>query len=144
MPLQKDHCPETTTPPSTERPLPRGAQMPAARARPSPNSASRLAGGRYATSNVLVMPIATHQPVDALPRPILLQRTDQGLLERPLVRDGTLDDVLEQRALVAEDEVDRLNGHARPVGDLLQARRPVALRDEQLPRRLDDLLAGAA
>ncbi len=58
--------------------------------------------------------------------------------------DGRVDDVLEQRALVAEDEVDRLDGHARPVRDLLQARRPVALRDEQLASRLDDLFAGTA
>ena len=68
IPLQNAQRPETTTPPSTDRPLPRGAHTPAARPRPSPNNWSRLDGGRYATSRVLVIPIATHQPVDASPR----------------------------------------------------------------------------
>ena len=46
MPLQNAQRPETTTPPSTGRPLPRGAQTPAATPRPSPKSSSRLDSGR--------------------------------------------------------------------------------------------------
>src|ERR1700730_14812593 len=68
IPLQNAQRPDTTTPPSTVRPVPRGAQTPAATPRPSPNSASRLEAGRYATSRLLVIAIETHQPADALPR----------------------------------------------------------------------------
>src|ERR1700730_13307156 len=38
-----------------------------------------------------------HQPVDALPGPVLGQRRRHGLLELVLVRHGAFDDVLEQR-----------------------------------------------
>jgi hypothetical protein len=68
IPLQNAQRPDTTTPPSTVRPVPRGAQTPAATPRPSPNSASRLETGKYATSRLLVIAIDTHQPAEALPR----------------------------------------------------------------------------
>jgi hypothetical protein len=45
IPLQNAHRPETTTPSSTDRALPRGAQTPAATC-PSPNSSVRLSAGR--------------------------------------------------------------------------------------------------
>ena len=68
IPLQNGQRPDTTTPPSTVRPVPRGAHTPAATPRPSPKSASRLEVGRYATSRLLVIAIETHQPAEALPR----------------------------------------------------------------------------
>ena len=68
IPLQNGQRPDTITPPSTVRPVPRGAQTPAATPRPSPKSASRLEAGRYATSRLLVIAIETHQPAEALPR----------------------------------------------------------------------------
>ena len=46
IPLQYGQRPETTIPPSTGRPLPRGAQTPAAIRRGSPNSSARLSSGR--------------------------------------------------------------------------------------------------
>jgi hypothetical protein len=66
IPLQNGRRPDTTTPPSTVRAVPRGAQTPAATPRPSPKSASRLEAGKYATSRLLVIAIDTHQPAEAL------------------------------------------------------------------------------
>jgi SAM-dependent methyltransferase len=54
--------------------------------------------------------------------------------------DGDVDELLEQRRLVAEDEVDGLHRDARSLGDALQRRRTVALLDEQLVRGLQDPL----
>src|SRR5882757_5874665 len=68
IPLQNDQRPDTTTPPSTVRAVPRGAQTPAATPRPSPKSASRLEAGKYATNRLLVIAIDTHHPAEALPR----------------------------------------------------------------------------
>ena len=68
IPLQNAQRPDTTTPPSTVRPVPRGAQTPAATPRPSPKSASRLEAGKYATSRLLVIAIDTHHPTEASPR----------------------------------------------------------------------------
>jgi hypothetical protein len=71
-------------------------------------------------------------------------RAVHGGDRRGVAGDGGVDDVLEQRALVAEDVVHGLHGHARPVGDLLQVGGSVPLFDEQLAGRLDDPLAGPA
>ncbi|MFV2176280.1 hypothetical protein ACFHW2_34560 [Actinomadura sp. LOL_016] len=49
--------------------------------------------------------------------------------------DGRVDDVPDKRALVAEDEVDCLDGRARPVRDLLQVRRAVTYCGIPLHRR---------
>src|SRR5258705_7032419 len=68
IPLQNDQRPETTTPPSTVRAVPRGAQTPAATPRRSPKSASRREAGKYATSRLLVIAIETHQPAEGSPR----------------------------------------------------------------------------
>src|SRR6202021_4027206 len=68
IPLENAQPPNTPPPPGTRRALPCGAHTPAASPRPLPNSSSRLTGGRYATSRVLVIPIDTHQPADASPR----------------------------------------------------------------------------
>ena len=70
IPLQYAHRPETTTPPSTGRAFPRGAQTPAAIRCGSSNSSARLSAGRYAASKLLVAAIDTHQPAEASPRAI--------------------------------------------------------------------------
>ena len=46
IPLQNGQRPDTTTPPSTDLAVPRGAHTPAATPRPSPNISSRLDAGR--------------------------------------------------------------------------------------------------
>ncbi|CKR69238.1 Uncharacterised protein [Mycobacterium tuberculosis] len=46
IPLQNGQRPDTTTPPSTDRAVPRGAHTPAATPRPPPNISSRLRAGR--------------------------------------------------------------------------------------------------
>jgi hypothetical protein len=68
----------------------------------------------------------------AEPRP--LERRDRLVV----AGDGDVDDLLEQRALVPEREVDGLDGDAGARRDLLQRRRAVAALDEQLAGRFDD------
>src|SRR5271165_645880 len=71
IPLQKDHLPETRTPPSTVTALPRRAHTPAATERASPKISAAPRSGRYAESRLLVAAMETHQPAEASPRAIL-------------------------------------------------------------------------